>query len=123
MILRLSPRVARIELRPVLERFQGRQIGRPLGIVKLCAAQPAPLEAIPKQDGVHLPRELIDLPYSIALDRLTCRIEQQAVEPAKRVDFRPNEHECRCPPGRRDTAGQRASAARHRAGKSPDAAS
>ena len=49
----LLPRVARVELRPVLERFQGRQVGRAFGIMKLGAAQPAAFEAIPRT-GPHL---------------------------------------------------------------------
>jgi hypothetical protein len=57
--------------------------------MKLRAAQPAALEAIPKQDGVHLPRKLIDLPHPIALDGRPGRIERQTVEPAKRLDFVP----------------------------------
>src|ERR1700686_4118460 len=57
--------------------------------MKLRAAQPASLEAIPKQDGVHLPRELIDLPHPVVLDGLAGRIEGQTVEFAQRVDFAP----------------------------------
>src|SRR5450432_1515660 len=57
--------------------------------MKLRAAQPASLEAIPKQDGVHLPRELIDLPHPVLLDGLAGRIEGQTVEFAQRVDFAP----------------------------------
>src|SRR5713101_8367454 len=57
--------------------------------MKLRAAQPATLEAIPKQDGVHLPSELIDLPHPVALDGFASRIERQTVEPAERGDFIP----------------------------------
>jgi hypothetical protein len=57
--------------------------------MKLRAAQPASLEAIPKQDGVHLPRELIDLPHPVLLDGLAGRIEGQTVKFAQRVDFAP----------------------------------
>jgi hypothetical protein len=57
--LRLS-HIARIEFRPVLERLERWQIFRPLGKVKLRAAQPAPFEPLPEQDRIHLPGELID---------------------------------------------------------------
>src|SRR5882724_13673717 len=57
--------------------------------MKLGAAQPTALEAIPKQDGVHLPGELIDLPHPVVLNGLAGRIEWQTVEFAKRVDFAP----------------------------------
>src|SRR5882724_295803 len=57
--------------------------------MKLGAAQPTALEAIPKQDGVHLPGELIDLPHPVVLDGLAGRIEGQTVEFAQRVDFGP----------------------------------
>src|SRR6516165_7774144 len=86
--LRLS-HIARIEFRPVLERLERWQIFGPLGIVKLRATQPAPLEAIPEQDGVHLPGELIDPPDTVVLNHLARRIERKAVQATERVNFIP----------------------------------
>jgi hypothetical protein len=57
--------------------------------MKLHAAQPAAFEAIPEQNGIHLPGELIDFPHPVALDGFAGRIEWQTVDPAKRVDFGP----------------------------------
>jgi hypothetical protein len=48
--------------------------------MKLRAAQPPPLEAIPKQNAVHLPGELINPPQPVVLDDLAGRIERKAVE-------------------------------------------
>ncbi len=79
--------VAWIEFRPVFERLQGWQILGPFRIVKLRATQPTAREAIPEQDGVHLPGELIDSPEAGILDDLAGRIERQAVELAQRVDL------------------------------------
>ena len=50
--------------------FQRRQIGENLGrfgIVKLIAAQPAPLKPVPEQDGVHLPGKLMDAAGAVPL--------------------------------------------------------
>lgn len=57
--------------------------------MKLRAQQPAALEALPKQDRIHLPCELVDAPRSIALNDLAGRIERQAIELAERGDFGP----------------------------------
>jgi len=57
--------------------------------MKLAAAQPASLEAIPKQDCIHLPGEFINPPYAVALDDFAGRIERQAVQPADGIDLVP----------------------------------
>lgn len=57
--------------------------------MKLGAPQPPSLKAVPEQDGVHLPGELIDPPDADILNHLAGRIERQAVELAQRVDFIP----------------------------------
>src|SRR5258705_10623166 len=57
--------------------------------MELASAQPAPLEAIPKQNRIHLPGEFIDPPYAVALDDLAGRIERQAVQPAEGIDLIP----------------------------------
>ena len=55
--------------------FQFRKVGGPLGMVEFRAAQPASLEAIPKQDRVHLPGEFIDAPGAAVADSLAgCRL-------------------------------------------------
>ena len=119
----LLAHVARIEFRPVFQRFQRRQVLRPLGVMKLSAAQPAALEAILEQDGVHLPGELIDLPNPVALDGLAGRVERQAVEPAKRVNFGPVGANVSVLQGDMIAGDWPASAALPRASESPDAAS
>jgi hypothetical protein len=51
-------RVSRaLKLRPIGRRLQLRQIGQPFGIVQVRAAQPASLEAVSEQDGIHLSGE------------------------------------------------------------------
>ena len=57
--------------------------------MKLRATQPAPLEALPEQDRVHLPSELINPPHAVVLNHFAGRIEREAVQPAKGVDFIP----------------------------------
>lgn len=91
--------------------------------MKLCAAQPAALEAIPKQDRVHLPGELIDLPHSIALDGFAGRIEGQTVEFAQHIDFGPMGANVGVFQGDVIGVGRPASVALPRAGESPDAVS
>ncbi len=55
--------------------------------MKLASAQPASLEAIPKQDRIHLPGEFMDPPYAVALDDLAGRIQRQAVQTAESIDL------------------------------------
>src|SRR6185437_14370551 len=88
-LLRQLSNVAWIEFRPILERLKGWQILGPLGIVKLRATQPAPFEARPEQDRVHLPGKFINSPDTAALYDLPGCVEWQAVEFAKSVDFVP----------------------------------
>src|SRR5882762_3841470 len=57
--------------------------------MELASAQPASLEAIPKQDRIHLPGEFIDPPYAVALDDFAGRIERQAVQFAEGIDLIP----------------------------------
>src|SRR5260221_1285601 len=57
--------------------------------MKLASAQPASLEAIPKQNRIHLPGEFINSPDAAALDDFPGCVERQAVEFAKSVDFVP----------------------------------
>lgn len=57
--------------------------------MKLASAQPASLEAIPKQDRIHPPGEFIDPPYAVVLDDFAGRIERQAVQPAESIDLIP----------------------------------
>src|SRR5260221_14176008 len=57
--------------------------------MKLASAQPASLEAIPKQNRIHLPGEFINSPDAAALYDFPGCVERQAVEFAKSVDFVP----------------------------------
>src|SRR5579883_2193410 len=57
--------------------------------MKLGAAQPASLEAIPEQDRIHLPGKFIDSPDAVVLNDFTSCVERQAVELAKCVNFIP----------------------------------
>ncbi|QND70831.1 hypothetical protein [Tardiphaga robiniae] len=57
--------------------------------MKLTAPQPSSLKAIQKQDGIHLPSELIHTPSAFVLDDLSGCIERQTVELADCVDLRP----------------------------------
>ena len=57
--------------------------------MKLRAAQPAALEAIPEQDRIHLPGRLIDSPNAVAFYDFTRRVEGQAVELGESVDLIP----------------------------------
>src|SRR6266481_7732848 len=57
--------------------------------MKLRATQPAPFEARPEQDRIHLPGKLINSPDTVALYDLPGCVERQAVEFAKSVDFVP----------------------------------
>src|SRR5258708_29049323 len=57
--------------------------------MKLRATQPAPFEARPEQDRVHLPGKLINSPDTAAHYDLPGCVERQAVELAKSVDFVP----------------------------------
>src|SRR6516165_159265 len=65
-------------------RFSGRS-----GVVKLGAVQPASLEAVPEQDRIHLPGELVNPPNAVVLNHFAGRIERQAVQPAECVNFIP----------------------------------
>jgi hypothetical protein len=47
------------------------------------------LEAVPEQDGIHLPGEFVDAPCALALDNLASGIERQTIELAERVDLEP----------------------------------
>jgi|ERR1700743_2845438 hypothetical protein len=57
--------------------------------MKLAAAHPASLEAIPKQDRIHLPGEFINPPHAVALNHFAGCIERQAVQPAEGIDLVP----------------------------------
>jgi hypothetical protein len=57
--------------------------------MKLRAAEPAALEAVPEQDCIHLPGELVHPPHAAILNDLTGRIERQTVQPTERVNFIP----------------------------------
>src|SRR5579864_8631466 len=81
--------IARVESRPPLERLWRRQVLGPFWVVKLGAAQPAPPEAIPEQDRVHLPGKFIDSPDAVVLNDFTSCIERQAVELANSIDLIP----------------------------------
>ena len=63
----------------VRDVFQRRQALRHFRVVKFIAAQPAPLKAVPEQDGVHLPGKFMNAPRPVSLDHFAGRIERQAV--------------------------------------------
>jgi hypothetical protein len=55
--------------------------------MKFRATQPTPLEPVPEEDRIHLPRKFMHTPNTV--DNLARRIERQAVQFAKRLNFRP----------------------------------